>query len=140
MRISDWSSDVCSSDLLGGPPTLAALAALRAADFRSWLARRAGRDFKKTSTARALSVVRGFFRRLERSGSAANHAVRVVRSLKLPHSVPKPLRSEDTTAELQSLMRIPYAVFCLKKKTRSHDAISITAPHTHSNLNKHRLT
>src|SRR3546814_9000634 len=30
------------------------------------------------------------------------------------------LRSEEHTSELQSLMRISYAVFCLKKKTRSH--------------------
>src|SRR3546814_9945856 len=31
-------------------------------------------------------------------------------------------RSEEHTSELQSLMRISYAVFCLKKKTQSHNA------------------
>src|SRR3546814_8834584 len=31
------------------------------------------------------------------------------------------LRSEEHTSELQSLMRISYAVFCLKKKNRNHD-------------------
>src|SRR3546814_5170340 len=38
------------------------------------------------------------------------------------------LRSEEHTSELQSLMRISYAVFCLKKKTTSH-----TCPHLYSN-------
>src|SRR3546814_10463224 len=33
---------------------------------------------------------------------------------------PKPSRSEEHTSELQSLMRISYAVFCLKKKTNTH--------------------
>src|SRR3546814_1825917 len=34
-----------------------------------------------------------------------------------PRSRPPPCRSEEHTSELQSLMRISYAVFCLKKKT-----------------------
>src|SRR3546814_4114395 len=38
---------------------------------------------------------------------------------------PSGLRSEEHTSELQSLMRISYAVFCLKKKTKQHHA----APH-----------
>src|SRR3546814_2942904 len=31
------------------------------------------------------------------------------------------VRSEEHTSELQSLMRISYAVFCLKKKTNTHE-------------------
>src|SRR3546814_5494825 len=38
-----------------------------------------------------------------------------------PHTKPLPFRSEEHTSELQSLMRISYAVFCLKKKTKSLD-------------------
>src|SRR3546814_3828215 len=34
--------------------------------------------------------------------------------------MPKNLRSEEHTSELQSLMRISYAVFCLKKKTNNY--------------------
>src|SRR3546814_4021693 len=34
--------------------------------------------------------------------------------------VHQPRRSEEHTSELQSLMRISYAVFCLKKKKKSH--------------------
>src|SRR3546814_5673601 len=39
-------------------------------------------------------------------------------ALTLPQAIP--LRSEEHTSELQSLMRISYAVFCLKKKKRRH--------------------
>src|SRR3546814_8629552 len=39
--------------------------------------------------------------------------------LDLLASAPHPLRSEEHTSELQSLMRISYAVFCLKKKTNT---------------------
>src|SRR5690606_27019037 len=53
---------------LGGPPTLADRLALRPADFRAWLARRARDGYARTSTARALSVVRGFVRFLDRRG------------------------------------------------------------------------
>src|SRR3546814_3313431 len=41
-----------------------------------------------------------------------------------PHfKLPWPVRSEEHTSELQSLMRISYAVFCLKKKTKPVTAI-----------------
>src|SRR3546814_2941639 len=39
------------------------------------------------------------------------------------------IRSEEHTSELQSLMRISYAVFCLKKKTLQTTAISAYLPH-----------
>src|SRR3546814_5989244 len=41
-----------------------------------------------------------------------------------------PRRSEEHTSELQSLMRISYAVFCLKKKT--HNTASCICPHNHT--------
>src|SRR3546814_4710690 len=53
-----------------------------------------------------------------------------------PHSFflfPRPFRSEEHTSELQSLMRISYAVFCLKKKINKN---SITHNITRSNLCK----
>jgi len=43
---------------LGGPPTLAALAKLKPAEFRAWLAERARQGLARTSTARAFSSVR----------------------------------------------------------------------------------
>src|SRR3546814_10076993 len=45
-------------------------------------------------------------------------------------------RSEEHTSELQSLMRISYAVFCLKKKKHTKDTHSTNSynPHTHTTL------
>ena len=76
---------------LGGPVTLAGLEGLKAADFRSYLARRASENRAKTSTARAVSVLRGFFRHLERQELASNGAVASLRSPRLPRAVPRPL-------------------------------------------------
>ena len=80
---------------LGEPPALASLAGLTAADFRAWLARRAGDGIGRSSIARGLSVVRGFVRFLERRGLASSPALAVLRAPKLPHSVPKPLTAPD---------------------------------------------
>src|SRR3546814_10176997 len=46
-----------------------------------------------------------------------------------------PLRSEEHTSELQSLMRISYAVFCLKKKKKKRNQLS-----THLDQVRHRLS
>ncbi|MBR46242.1 MAG: recombinase XerC [Rhodospirillaceae bacterium] len=75
----------------GGPVTLAGLEGLKAADFRSYLARRAAENRAKTSTARAVSVLRGFYRHLEREELASNSAARTLRSPRLPRAVPRPL-------------------------------------------------
>ena len=82
---------------LGGPASLADLENLRAADFRSYLARRAAEDRAKTSTARAVSVLRGFFRHLEREELALNGAVASLRSPRLPRAVPRPLSQEQAS-------------------------------------------
>src|SRR3546814_6075636 len=46
---------------------------------------------------------------------------------------PDRARSEEHTSELQSLMRISYAVFCLKKKKKQH--LDKTLTHTHTTTN-----
>src|SRR3546814_1603556 len=110
MRISDWSSDVCSSDLrsrrCGGTagscsPTpsmarrsAAALPTSSPPTFNG--SRNNGRRNKGLDPRR-----HGGARR-ERAGGRL---------------LCQPRRSEEHTSELQSLMRISYAVFCLKKKT-----------------------
>jgi len=86
---------------LGGPATLEALAGLKPADFRAWLAMRAGAGYRKTSTARALSSVRSFFRYLKRAGLAENAAIGQMRGPKLPHGVPKPLTESEAAATLE---------------------------------------
>src|SRR3546814_3604426 len=92
MRISDWSSDVCSSDLGargrldGGAGSAPAAMALGAA---------AGGPHRHAEGGGALAL----FQAARMGGEPA-----------------APCRSEEHTSELQSLMRISYAVFCLKKK------------------------
>jgi integrase/recombinase XerC len=79
----------------GTVPTLAELAGLRPADFRAYLAHRAGDGLARSSRARALSVLRGFFRFLDRADLVHNGALAAVRTAKLPKSVPKALSAED---------------------------------------------
>jgi integrase/recombinase XerC len=89
-------------DHLGGLPSIASLAGLQPRDFRAFLAARANADLAKTSQARALSVLRGFFRFLDRRGYAKNDALSVLRGPRLPRAVPKPLSIEDAAAALDA--------------------------------------
>ncbi len=79
----------------GGPLSLSTLGALRLADFRAWLAARAGRTLARASTARAISTVRGFFRRLDRMKLAHNAAIGALRTPRLPQAVPKALSETE---------------------------------------------
>jgi len=80
---------------LGGPPTLEALAKLKPAEFRAWLAERARVGLARTSTARAFSSVRSFFRFLDKRGLARNASIGAIQTPKLPRSVPKALSEKD---------------------------------------------
>src|SRR3546814_6912988 len=111
MRISDWSSDVCSSDLAdarrrGIPARTAAVAARRGAEDRA---------VGPASEALRAAPVRDL------AAQPPDAAVQRARTERHRHAA-APLadhrqrRSEEHTSELQSLMRISYAVFCLKKK------------------------
>jgi len=84
----------------GGPPALADLAALKSGDFRAWLAHRTQAGLARTSTARALSVVRGFYRFLDREALAHNAAIGAVRSPRATRAVPKAL----AVAEMSDLL------------------------------------
>ena len=87
----------------GDLATLADLEALGVRDFRAWLARRALAGLGRTSTARALSVVRGFYVWMERNERGRNHAIRTVRTPKLPQLVPKPLDVRDAIAVVTNI-------------------------------------
>src|SRR3546814_8137237 len=124
MRISDWSSDVCSSDLaalmLGrqqrAPATVPVFALLRTDHERA----AGGADALPMGVAADdwLEEDPAQKRRLRLSlklGRLFNRdpmAQRAARQQRLAE-----WRSEEHTSELQSLMSISYAVFCLKKKT-----------------------
>ena len=85
---------------LGGIAGLQDLSGLKTADFRAWLARRAAQELAKTSTARALSAVRSFFRWLDRQDLASNPAIATIRTPKLDRAVPKPLSPADADRTL----------------------------------------
>src|SRR3546814_5264952 len=109
MRISDWSSDVCSSDLRQAFPRNAGVS--RRADAtarpqpRQCDARPRGTCKKGRDGASLVLRPRRLLRNPQ--GEAARKGADRFRHLD---------RSEEHTSELQSLMRISYAVFCLKKK------------------------
>src|SRR3546814_6278960 len=108
MRISDWSSDVCSSDLVqkdAGRTAMADGRTMNGVDRRGLIAAMAG----------ALLPVSGWAR--TRGGYAALPFDNGERPLvRYPQKRALIGRSEEHTSELQSLMRISYAVFCLQKK------------------------
>src|SRR3546814_1324015 len=117
MRISDWSSDVCSSDLA-----------------RSGAVTRD--DLGERHMAEARAPARRVFAALQRGGigdrgiglqpCAQRRQLRPADRLRdLVEIQP---RSEEHTSELQSLMRISSAVFCLKKKTKQNNDLIHNRP------------
>src|SRR3546814_10585011 len=118
MRISDWSSDVCSSDLEEDRPRPATDRPPRPRQAQEALHRymsivAAGLIFLCTPTLVAdgdgpVWCAEG--PRIRIAGIAARELDGTCRR-------GHPCRSEEHTSELQSLMRISYDVFCLKKKT-----------------------
>ena len=87
---------------LGGPLTLAALNDLRTADFRAWLSARAERGLARSSTARALSTLRGFFRWLEKRDLINNPALYNLRTPKVPSAVPKALSESEALSTISA--------------------------------------
>src|SRR3546814_8097236 len=133
MRISDWSSDVCSSDLIedrwGGaslpmgqchgdwiPPNMSVA---RDGSYNLW-----DWELSDGDTPLGIDAMHFILQMEPHSGRSASAAARrlcrfgreaLLRVGLDPKRAPL-LRSEEHTSELQSLMRISYAVFCLKKK------------------------
>src|SRR3546814_2692582 len=107
MRISDWSSDVCSSDL--------SIDRYVTQTF----------DVEYGTTEYGAEAYEAYLReRYVALGATPEQIERIVpRNVERYLADPYPfdvshtgIRSEEHTSELQSLMRISYAVFCLKKK------------------------
>src|SRR3546814_10479201 len=131
MRISDWSSDVCSSDLLGEahryPDPLGG-------DLKRLLAAKHGVEAPQIvlgngSHELLMQLAQVFagpgvdvvmsqfgFAVYAIAAQAVGATLRVAPALPADARMP---RSEEHTSELQSLMRISYAVFCLKKKNNN---------------------
>src|SRR3546814_941671 len=111
MRISDWSSDVCSSDLISD--RAAQRTAIEVGDryLRARFGQRLGR--RQPDPLRAARDKGGAS--IEAQHFQIHRPIPVRRRRRA--SPVRGSRSEEHTSELQSLMRNSYAVFCLDKKT-----------------------
>src|SRR3546814_5575782 len=109
MRISDWSSDVCSSDLIAYVAIVAAMPLVAARWFWST------GDFLVgvLLICQAAVVIVGLNYPWYWILIAGLYA-----AIAIPTGWREHRRSEEHTSELQSLMRISYAVFCLNKKNK----------------------
>src|SRR3546814_7749454 len=127
MRISDWSSDVCSSDLAGFRSRRG-----RSPDLRLRCLQCVEHGLGMAGDLDLAPGPRDAALRVDQEGAALDaHDLAPVHVLLVDHVEgaaqrlvgvadqveAEALRSEEHTSELQSLMRISYAVFCLKKKT-----------------------
>src|SRR3546814_8783741 len=127
MRISDWSSDVCSSDLepraIPFPPF--ALSLSKGCSFspssegRTVL--RQAQHERRFGKPHRCRTVTGLLGRSAWISGEYIASTCVGGSWKWPAPFNR-TRSEEHTSELQSLMRISYAVFCLKKK-KTHKSV-----------------
>src|SRR3546814_2097841 len=116
MRISDWSSDVCSSDLRDVESfDRSVLDCLIDEILQRLAADQAFAEHRPVGDRRAIQRKRHLLQveaavagRIQRAGDAAGAG-----------ADDQVRRSEEHTSELQSLMRISYAVFCLKKKNKN---------------------
>src|SRR3546814_2490587 len=117
MRISDWSSDVCSSDLLAGALVATAGQALFPAGGNIKGLRAQDQGFTTSQAGLDIPLVIGT-QKVAGNVIWAGPLVEHKKSQSAKGGGPKATRSEEHTSELQSLMRISYAVFCLKKKKR----------------------
>src|SRR3546814_2817640 len=119
MRISDWSSDVCSSDLAKG---IFAVAAAGGANTLGKVALGAAGSIGLAMVAAFAGIWLGLRKQLkgaiddeERTALIRSSVINGLASIAFVACMLL-VRSEEHTSELQSLMRISYAVFCLKKK------------------------
>src|SRR3546814_5725157 len=111
MRISDWSSDVCSSDLKLGVRGSLAIDPAPGTPFDlsvTWWR-------NKSDTVAGQGI--GFTPATNPATGTSNS--RFFNTPGLADYIANNFRSKEHTSELQSLMRISYAVFCLKKKKKN---------------------
>src|SRR3546814_7548195 len=132
MRISDWSSDVCSSDLFARAIGIADLARLIALQEKELARAFIGVDLgRKRRGVGKLQRHMAFPLRLQRrhvhddaapgiGGLAEADHQHIARDAEILDRPRQHERSEEHTSELQSLMRISYAVFCLKKQKTTY--------------------
>src|SRR3546814_9737887 len=134
MRISDWSSYVCSSDLgafgalafgIGTSEVEHVLATQTLPQTRpGTMAVTVEGELPEGATAKDLILaVIGRIGTGGGIGSIIEYRGSAIRNLSMEGRMTVCNRSEEHTSELQSLMRISYAVFCLKNKQNKHNHV-----------------
>lgn len=93
----------------GETPSLARLAGLEVRDFRAWLAELRRQNMAATSTARALSSLRAFYRYLVREHSIEHSAVFSLRSPKRPAALPKALSADQSFTAVDNIAALQEA-------------------------------
>lgn len=121
----------------GGPVSLAILKDLRGADIRAFMAHRRNESLGSRSLARVLSALKSFFRFLEREGVMATEALNVIRTPKIPKSLPKALtviEARRTTSEVLEQGEEPWVAardmavlsLCYGAGLRISEALAVT--------------
>src|SRR3546814_1472639 len=118
MRISDWSSDVCSSDLNRDQQRRRRVEPRLPQDA---LLRRVADDHRRARGFGGGGHVLLILDHRQPFAAPADHAADMAADAAITDQDD---RSEEHTSELQSLMRISYAVFCLKKKKKNHNQLT----------------
>src|SRR3546814_4479076 len=131
MRISDWSSDVCSSDLNPDWHVFLASTVITVAFGGALILSNAGQGQTRLTIRQAFLMTSlswiaiSAFGAIPFLGLGLTYTDALFESISglttTGSSVLVGLRSEEHTSELQSLMRISYAVFCLKKKNNKNN-------------------
>src|SRR3546814_6402910 len=139
MRISDWCSDVCSSDLAVARLVIAEVDVFAyvteiggdAIDFGNFDPAEIGNNPFFCPDAKAARRWEKLVDGARKDGSSLGAVVDCI-ATGVPAGWGAPLyaklRSEEHTSELQSLMRISYAVFCLEKKTKQRTYYYMLTP------------
>src|SRR3546814_6112049 len=129
MRISDWSSDVCSSDLVTGsnyapgsglaPQAPQGERVLVYGDLKSVKPYAEYRAPDREIVLKLTGNMERYFWSINGKKYSEAKPIRLHYGERVRFKFVNETRSEEHTSELQSLMRISYAVFCLKKKSKT---------------------
>src|SRR3546814_4151778 len=116
MRISDWSSDVCSSDLDAERPNAPPVEIVPEREETLAGGSMVGDKIILAYLQDAKTVAEMVHLDGSPAGDVPIPGIGTAAGFSGKGGDPETFRSEEHTSELQSLMRISYAVFCLKKK------------------------
>ncbi len=122
---------------MGGPVSLQSLQELRGADIRAFMAQRRSESLGSRSLARVLSALKSFFGFLEREGTLTTEALNVIRTPKIPRSLPKALtvlEAKQTIATTGDMEERPWVAardmavisLCYGAGLRIAEALSLT--------------